>query len=114
MKKIVWSFMTIGAMFFVTQNMQAQEGEMEMESEMEMEVEVVNDEFTSIEVAALPQTVKDAIMTEYNDATVSEAWVKSKDDGMVYKVKLDIKGELKKVYIDQDGNWLDKTEKEEE
>ncbi|TRO67174.1 hypothetical protein [Christiangramia sabulilitoris] len=105
MKKIVWSMMTIGAMFFATQNIQAQEEEIEMETEME--IEDVQDEFTSVEVAALPQAVQDAIITDYNDAIVSEAWVKTTDEAMVYKIKLDIKGETKKVYIDQDGNWLE-------
>ncbi|MBT8295441.1 MAG: hypothetical protein KJO51_03415 [Gramella sp.] len=111
MKKIALSFMTMGAMFFATQNMQAQEEEMEYETKMELEVQ--QEEYTSVEVAALPQAVQDAIITDYNDAITSEAWVKTTDDTMVYKIKLDVKGEIQKVYIDQDGNWLEEEDKED-
>ena len=106
MKKIALSIMTIGAMFFATQNVQAQDEEMEVETEMEMEVE--QEEFASVDVAELPQAVKDALATDYNGEVASEAWMKSKDDKIVYKLKLDVKGETEKVYIDQDGNWIKK------
>ena len=109
MKKIALSMMTIGAMFFATQNMQAQDEEME-EVETEMEVEVEQDEFASVDVAELPQAVQEALVTDYNGAVASEAWVKTKGDIQVYKLKLDVNGETEKVYIDQDGNWLEKDE----
>lgn len=108
MKKIALSIMTIGAMFFATQNLQAQEEEIEEIEEVE---EVVHEEFASIDVAELPQAVKDALMTDYNEAVAKEAWVKTKDDKKVYKLKIDVKGETQKVYIDQDGNWIEKEDK---
>ena len=111
MKRIALSFMTMGAMFFAGQNVQAQEEEMEYETEMEVEFQ--QEEYTSVEAAALPQAVQDAIITEYNDAITSEAWVKTTDDTMVYKIKLDVKGGIQKVYIDQDGNWLEKEDNDD-
>lgn len=112
MKKLVLSMMTIGAMFFATNNLQAQVEEVE-EIETEVEMEVEQEEFASVEVMALPQAVKDAVMTDYDGAVTSEAWVKSKDDAKVYKLKLDVKGETEKVFIDQDGNWLEKDDLDE-
>tara|TARA_B100000929_G_scaffold264380_1_gene230750 strand:+ start:646 stop:990 length:345 start_codon:yes stop_codon:yes gene_type:complete len=106
MKKFVLSMMTVGAMFFATNNIQAQVEEVEEIEEMEMEV--AKEEFVSIDVMELPQAVKDAVMTDYNGAVASEAWVKTKDEMKVYKLKLDVDGETEKVYIDQDGKWLEK------
>jgi len=103
MKKIVLSMMTIGAMFFATENLQAQVEEVE---EVKTEMEMEQKEFVSVEVMTLPQAVKDAVKTDYNGAVASEAWVKSKGDAKVYKLKLDVKGETKKVFVDQDGKWL--------
>ena len=110
MKKFVLSMMTMGAMFFATQNIQAQVEEIE---EIETEIEVEQEEFASLDVMELPQAVKDALMTDYNGAVASEAWVKNKGDKKIYKLKLDVKGEKEKVYIDQDGKWLEKDDTEE-
>ncbi|GAA4308562.1 hypothetical protein GCM10023115_36830 [Pontixanthobacter gangjinensis] len=105
MKKIALSMMTIGAMFFATQNMQAQDEEIEdVDTEV---IEMEQEEYASVDVAQLPQPVKDALATDYNGAEATEAWVKTKDDKQVYKLKLNVSGETEKVYIDQDGNWLD-------
>lgn len=113
MKKIALSMMTIGAMFFATQNMQAQDEEME-EVETEVSVEMEQEEYASVDVAQLPQPVKDALVTDYSGAVATEAWVKTKDDKQVYKLKLDASGETEKVYIDQDGNWLEKDDQHSE
>ena len=113
MKKFALSILTIGAMFFATQNLQAQEEEEIEEIETEVEVETEQEEYASVDVTALPQAVKDAIMTDYNGATATEAWVKTKDDKKVYKLKIDVNGETEKVYIDQDGKWLEKDDKKD-
>lgn len=110
MKKFVLSMMTMGAMFFATQNVQAQVEE--IEEEIETEVEIEQEEFASVDVMELPQAVKDALLTDYNGAVASEAWVKNKGDKKIYKLKLDVKGETEKVYIDQDGKWLEKEDTE--
>ena len=100
-------------MFFATQNLQAQEEEEIEEIETEVEVEVEHDEYTTVDVTALPQPVKDALITDYNGAVATEAWVKTKDDKKVYKLKIDVNGETQKVYIDQDGKWLEKDHKKD-
>lgn len=112
MKKFVLSMMTIGAMFFATQNLQAQEEEEVEEIEVETEIETeVQEEFASVDVAELPQAVTEALMTDYNNATATEAWVKTKEGKKVYKVKIDLNGEIKKVYVDEDGKWIEKEHK---
>ena len=108
MKKIVLSMMMTGAMFFAMQ-IHAQDGEMAVaEDTMQMEQE----EFASVDVQELPQAVKDALSTDYSEASATEAWVKTKGENKVYKIKLDMDGETKKVYVDQDGNWMDMKEKD--
>lgn len=103
MKKIVLSVMTMGAIFFGTQNIQAQE---ENEVAVETEMSLQQEEYSEVEVTALPQTVKDAITTDYSEATPMQAWVKTKDEKQIYKIDLDVEGETEQVFIDQDGNWL--------
>lgn len=107
MKKLVLSVMTVGAMFFATQNLQAQE-EKEVDTDVEVEMEQEVEEFVTVDVISLPQTVKDAVMTDYNEALASEAWVKTKGEMKIYKLNLDVQGETEEVYIDQDGKWLEK------
>lgn len=115
MKKFALSVMTIGAMFFATQNLQAQEEEEVEEIEVETEVEAeVQEEFASVDIEELPQAVTDALMTDYNGATATEAWVKTKDGKKVYKLKIDVNGEMQKVYIDEEGNWMEKDKKSSE
>ena len=111
MKKIALSIMTAGALFFATQNTYAQEEEME-EIDTAVEMEVEQEEYASVDVAELPQAVKDALSADYSGAETSEAWVKTKDDKKVYKLKLDVNGETKKVYVDEDGKWLEKEDKD--
>ena len=98
------------AMFFYTENASAQvEGE--VEAKVEAQAQEKKD-FTEIDVLALPQPVKDAVMTDFNGAVTEEAWVKQKDGKTMYKLKLNVEGEKKKVYVDQDGNWIDKEDKD--
>ncbi|PTX45283.1 hypothetical protein C8P64_1277 [Christiangramia gaetbulicola] len=110
MKKIALSIMTVGALFFGTQSTYAQEEEMEEVEAIEMEVQ--EETFASVDVAELPQAVKDAVALDYAGAETSEAWVKTKDETKIYKLKLDVNGETKKVYVDQDGKWLEKEDKD--
>ncbi|APG60986.1 hypothetical protein [Christiangramia salexigens] len=112
MKKIALSIMTVGAMFFGTQNLQAQV-ETEVEVETELEAEVEQDAYASVEVVSLPQAVKVAVMKEYTGAVVTEAWMKSDEDEKIYKLKLDVDGEIVKVFIDAEGKWVEDEEMEE-
>jgi len=105
MKKFILSTATVAAMLFTTANIQAQDEEMEVETEMEMEQD--SKEYQTIDVISLPQNIKDAVMTDYNGAVASEAWVMSKDDKTkIYKLTLDVKGEKEEVLIDSNANWL--------
>lgn len=112
MKKLGLSLLAVTAMFFYTENINAQvEGEVDANVEVEAQAQEKPD-FVEIDVVALPQSVKDAVMTDFNGAVTEEAWVKEKDGKTMYKLSLNVEGEKKKVYIDQDGNWIDKEDKE--
>lgn len=112
MKKLGLSLLAATAMFFFTENANAQvEGEVKTDVEVEAQAQEKSD-FKEIDVVALPQSVKDAVMTDYNGAVTEEAWVKEKDGKAVYKLSLNVEGEKKKVYADEDGNWIDKKDKD--
>lgn len=113
MKKLGLTLMVAAGMFLFTQNAQAQvEEPEEMEQTETMEkVQEMKDDFKQIDVVALPQSVKDAIMTDLNGAVAEEAWVKEKDGKTVYKLTLNTEGEKTKAYIDKEGNWIEKEDK---
>ncbi|HEY9184846.1 MAG TPA: hypothetical protein VIM94_05960 [Salegentibacter sp.] len=111
MRKLGLSLLAVTAMFFYTENINAQvEDEVEAEVEVEAHAQQKMD-FKEIDILALPQAVKDAVMTDFNGAVTEEAWVKEKDGKKMYKLSLNVEGEKKKVYVDQDGNWIDKEDK---
>lgn len=103
MKKLGLTFAAIGLFFATT--VQAQEEE-PMNPEVTTEVVAVG-EFEMIETSELPETVATAVSTDYAEASTTEAWVKEKDGKQVYKLKLDVNGEEKVVYVDDQGNWLE-------
>lgn len=116
MKKFGLSLIALAAMFFYSENTNAQ-----TEAPVEEEVEEIAEapaqeksDFTEIDVVALPQAVKDAVMTDFNAAVTEEAWVKEKDGKTMYKLSLNVDGEKKKVYADEEGNWIDKKDKKED
>ncbi|MGM0932020.1 MAG: hypothetical protein ACQEWD_01100 [Bacteroidota bacterium] len=112
MKKLGLSLLAVTAMFFYTENVNAQvDGDVDANVEVEAHAQEKTD-FKEIDVLALPQPVKDAVMTDFNGAVTEEAWVKEKDGKTMYKLSLNVEGEKKKVYIDQDGNWIDKKDKD--
>jgi len=112
MKKLGLTLMAAVGMFLFTQNAQAQETESEkMESTEAMEAQEVKDDYKKVDVLALPQAVKDAVMTDMNGAVAEEAWVKEKDGKTVYKLALNTEGEKTKAYIDKEGNWIEKEDK---
>ena len=81
---------------------------------MEAYVAVAGDEFQKIEVTALPEAVTTAISTKFPEAVSTEAFVKNEDEALTYKVKLDVEGLEKDVFLDAEGNWIDKDENKEE
>lgn len=114
--------MAIFGMFLVTQNLQAQETDADTQTdvevddnavEMDADVETqsaVQQDYQSIDVVALPQAVKDAVMTDFDGAVTEEAWVKEKDGTKTYKLSLSIDGDTKIVYADEKGNWVEDDE----
>jgi len=99
-------------LFFTTACAQVEEGNAEVEVKKELVVTV--EEFETIEVSALPEMVKTSILTQFPEAIVIEASVKHDDKMLIYKVKLDLKGQIKKVYLDAEGNLIKKEDKKEE
>lgn len=112
MKKIILTFAAIG-MFFTTQ---AQVAETTTEANTQATTEMTeekDDDFEEIELTELPAAVNEAITRDFAQATTQEAWVKDKDDKRVYKIKLNVNGEEKKVYADAQGNWIDMKDKKD-
>lgn len=112
MRKLGLILAAIG-LFFTTAPAQVV-GEVEAEVEVENKLVVVGDEFEKIEVSALPEAVTAAILTQFPEAISTEAFVKQDEEEVIYKVKLDLKGQMKKVYLDSAGNWIKKEDKKEE
>jgi hypothetical protein len=112
MKKLILSFAAIGLFFTATQA-QVTEANTDVYVDSETEVAVMGDEFEEIDVTALPAAVNEAIARDFAGATAQEAWVKDKDDKKVYKIKLNVAGEEKKVYADAEGNWIDMKDKKD-
>lgn len=114
MKKLGLTLMAAAGMFFITQTASAQtEGEVTEANVEAQEQMQEKDDFTAIDVVALPQAIKDAVMTDYYGAVTEEAWVKEKDGKTKYKLHLNVDGEKKEAYIDQEGNWIDKDKKKD-
>lgn len=78
------------------------------------EVGESDDDYEKIEVSELPEAVTASITRDFVEATTKEAWVKEKDGKSVYKIKLDLNGEEKKLYADAEGNWIDKDYKKKD
>ncbi|MFN4761823.1 hypothetical protein ACKGJN_01760 [Gillisia sp. Q332] len=114
MKKLGLTFAAIG-LFFATTTQAQEENEASAEVLTEVEVAVaVQDEYTKLDVAELPAAITLAIETDFAGATAKEVWVKEEEGKKVYKIKLDVNGEEKKVYADAEGNWIKKEYKQKE
>lgn len=112
MKKLGLTFAALGLFFATTTQAQ---GTSEASEVVSTEVAVASqDEYEKIEVAELPSAVNLAIETDYAGAATKEVWVKEKEGKKVYKIKLDVNGEEKKVYADAEGNWIKKEDKMKE
>ena len=112
MKKLGLTLAAVGLFFATTQAQVV--GEAQSEVAVEAEVAVAGNEFETIEIAALPEAVTTAISTEFQEALITEAFVKNEDEELTYKVKLNIEGLEKDVYLDAEGNWIEKEEVKED
>lgn len=112
MKKLGLTFVALGLFFATTTRAQeASEASARVSTE---EVVSVQEEYEKIEASKLPAAVNMSIEKDFTGATAKEVWVKEKEGKMVYKIKLDVNGEEKKVYADAEGNWIKKEDKKEE
>ena len=112
MKKLGLTFAALGLFFATTtQAQEVSEASVQVSTE---EAVSVQEEYEKIEVSKLPAAVNMAIEKDFAGATVKEVWVKEKEGKMVYKIKLDVNGEEKKVYKDAEGNWIKKENKKKE
>ncbi|CAL2088798.1 conserved protein of unknown function [Tenacibaculum sp. 190524A02b] len=63
--------------------------------------------FIEISLDKLPEAVISALQKEYPQASISKAFINKKEQ---YKLELIIKKELKVVYADKNGKWLNEEE----
>lgn len=112
MKKMILTFAAIG--MFVTTQAQVAETSTEVNAQATTEMtEERDDDFEQIELTELPAAVNEAITRDFAQASTQEAWMKEKDNKKVYKIKLNVNGEEKKVYADEQGNWIDMKDKKD-
>ncbi len=115
MKKLGLSLIAVAGMFFFSTNVQAQTETTETDMTTEVQTTTqAQEDWASVDAAALPQAVKDAVMNDYTGATTKDAWSKEEDGKTIYKLSLNVDGETKTVYADQDGNWIQKSEDQDE
>jgi hypothetical protein len=112
MKKLGLSLIAAAAFLISANNVQAQT--MEAEETVGIKQEQQNDNYQKIEVMALPQAVKVAVMKDFEGATAEEAWVKTNVEGKkVYKIAINVDGESQSVVSDADGNWMEEKEEKQ-
>lgn len=105
MKRLGITLVAAAGMFLFSQNVQAQVEEIE-ETESTEEISQ-EQEYKEVDVLALPQAVKDAVMTDMTGATTEKAWVKEEEGTTTYKLSLVVEGEKKEAFIDEEGNWIE-------
>lgn len=114
MKKLGLTFVAIGLFFATASQAQEVEANATTETEVVLETAVQTDGFKKVEVSELPEAITAAIAVDYEGAITKEAYVMEKEGNLIYKIKLDVNGEVKKVYADADGNWIKKEDKKQE
>jgi len=116
MKKLGLTFAAIGLFFVTAAQAQVQDVEATATTGTAVvtETAVQTDDFKKVEVSELPEAVTAAIATDFEGATIKEAYGKEMEGELIYKIKLDVNGVEKKVYADADGNWIKKEDKKKE
>lgn len=112
MKKLVLTFAAIG-LFFTGVQAQVAETTTTTTEVTTQTVVSEEDDYVKIELVELPAAVTTAITRDFAGATAQEAWVKEKDGKVVYKLKVNVDGEDKKLYADAEGNWIEKKDKKD-
>ncbi|WP_299781655.1 hypothetical protein [uncultured Formosa sp.] len=65
----------------------------------------LQDEYTQIEVTALPIAITEAVSNDYPGATIAKAYV---NEAKTYKLILTKEGAMATVYADETGQWITK------
>ena len=65
----------------------------------------VQEEYKEIEAELLPQAVKEALTTEFENVVLDKAYVNQEQ---VYKLEITVDGMSSTLYSDKDGNWIEK------
>ena len=113
MKKTFLTLVAAGAFLFSTQAATAQvTGEERAQANQEQQAQQQQD-FQQIEAQELPDAVNQAVERDFQGATVAEAYKKEKDGQTKYRIVLQTEnGEARELYADEQGNWVDKDDKQ--
>jgi uncharacterized membrane protein len=65
----------------------------------------VTEEYKEIAIDQVPEAVKKAVEKDYTGATIKKAYINEKNE---YKLELTIGDEVKTVYANAEGYWLNK------
>ena len=65
--------------------------------------EITAEGFTEISTDKLPEAVTSAVQKDFEDATITKAYVNEKEQ---YKLELSVEGAVKTVYASKTGEWL--------
>ena len=88
--------------------MNAQEADMAVTETIDATEEIVEvGTYEPIEISALPESVTDAVSTDFAGATLAEAY---KDEEDNYKLVLTVGEESKTVYTNATGEWIEPNE----
>ena len=62
----------------------------------------IHQEYTEVNVNAVPATIKAALQTAYSGTKIVKAYINSKKE---YKLELSVNNQKATVYTDANGNW---------
>ncbi len=111
MKRVYLTGVAALAMFFTVNTATAQ---VPTKNQTATEQRTQQEDFREIQEQDLPNEVRQALQRDYAGATISEAYVKEKDDEVKYKLEVETpQGESTELYADAQGNWINKDEKNE-
>ncbi|QDO95114.1 hypothetical protein FNB79_14410 [Formosa sediminum] len=74
-------------------------------SEKNLIIKTIQEEFKEIDIAILPNKVKDAVAKDFKNATICKAYINNVNE---YKLKLKDNKTFKTLYITEDGVWINK------
>ena len=111
MKNLVMTVAAAATMIFATQGVNAQT-DTAMNTTATTQT-MIKSEYEQVEVEALPETVTQAVATDYAGATISEAYIDEKDEKYKLVLKTEEGDEAHKVFISKEGEWLKADESEE-